>query len=69
MPEALSDVKNDVMSFLSARLGEATTGAAIASICGTVTAMANGSMTWQTALPVLVGAIIAIFYPETKPNA
>ena len=57
------------MSYVASRLGEATTGAAVASILGSVVAVLNGSMTWQSALPVLVGALVGIFYPETKPSA
>lgn len=41
-----------------------TTIAGLASLAGIVEAVLSGHMTWQSAVPVVIGAIVAIAIPD-----
>lgn len=41
-----------------------TTIAGLATLAGTAEAMLSGHMTWQAAIPVAIGAIVAIVIPD-----
>jgi hypothetical protein len=45
-------------------LGQSTTGAGFAALLGVAGAVASGQMTWQQAVPVAVGALVALVWPE-----
>ena len=43
---------------------QATTGTGISTLAGTVVAMAVGQLSWQSAVPLLVGDVLAVVWPE-----
>lgn len=47
------------------RINELSTSHGAAVIGGAVMAYLTGSITWQAAVPTIVGGLIAIFWPET----
>ena len=46
--------------------GQATTGAGIAGILGTLSAVAAGQLTLQHAAPLLVAGVVGLVWPENK---
>ena len=46
-----------------------TTIAGLASLAGIVEAVLSGHMTWQAAIPVAVGAVVAIAIPDNTALA
>jgi uncharacterized membrane protein YfcA len=46
-------------------LGQSTTGAGIATLLGALAAIASGSITWQQALPIAIGGVIGVIWPES----
>jgi hypothetical protein len=53
------------MNALQSWLGQKTTIAGLATILGTISAALTGQMTWQAAIPVMIGAVVAAVMPET----
>ena len=53
-----------VITWCGQRLGEITTAQGLAALLGTLSAVLLGQMTWQHAVPLLVGAVIGILWPE-----
>ncbi len=52
------------MTALLAYLRQPTSIAGIAAMCGVLIGFLSGNTSWQGALPVIVGAIVAIALPE-----
>lgn len=50
-------------------LGQATTGAGFATILAVASSWASGSLSWQQALPLLVGGLAGIIWPENPKLA
>jgi hypothetical protein len=55
------------MASIISWLRQTTTGAGFSALIGTVVAMASGQLAWQAALPLIVGGVLAIAWPE-KPG-
>lgn len=45
-------------------LGQSTTGTGIAAILASLGAVASGALTWQQALPLAIGGLAGIIWPE-----
>jgi hypothetical protein len=54
---------------MKAWLGQSTTGQGIGGMLGILAAVSSGQMTWQAAIPLLVGAVILIIWPQNKSLA
>lgn len=44
--------------------GQATTGAGFATLLGAASSVASGTVTWQHALPLIVGGVVGLVWPE-----
>ncbi len=44
--------------------GQPTTVAGLATLCGTVEAVLTGHLTWQAAVPLVVGALVSVVLPD-----
>lgn len=44
--------------------GQATTGAGFATLLGAASSIASGAVTWQHALPLIVGGVVGLVWPE-----
>lgn len=44
--------------------GQATTGAGFATLLGAASSVASGAVTWQHALPLIVGGVVGLVWPE-----
>ncbi len=53
---------NKIMAFFKAPLNQA----ALAGMLGTAVAVMQGQMTWQAAVPVAVGAVVAMVIPDNS---
>jgi hypothetical protein len=49
---------------LSKFVGQPTTIAGLATLCGTAEAILTGHLTWQAAIPLVVGAMVGIVVPD-----
>lgn len=49
---------------LSDWFGQATTGAGFATLLGAASSIASGAVTWQHALPLIVGGVVGLVWPE-----
>ena len=49
---------------LSDWFGQTTTGAGFATLLGAASSVASGSVTWQHALPLIVGGVVGLVWPE-----
>ena len=47
-------------------LGQPTTVAGLATLCGTAEAVLPGHLTWQAAVPLVVGALVGIVMPDNS---
>ena len=56
------------MNAFSAYLRQPTSIAGMSAIVGTVMGLMSGSLTWQAAVPLIVGSLVAIALPE-NPDA
>ncbi len=45
-------------------LGQSTTGTGIAAILASLGAVASGALTWQQALPLAIGGLAGVIWPE-----
>ncbi len=45
---------------------QSTTGAGVATLFACLGAVASGSMTWTQAIPLLVGGIVGVLWPENE---
>lgn len=45
-------------------IGQATTGAGVSTLLGLCAAALSGSLSWQQALPLAVGSLAALIWPE-----
>lgn len=43
-----------------------TTVAGIATLCGTAEAVLTGHLTWQAAVPLVVGALVGVIVPDNS---
>jgi len=50
-------------------LGQSTTGTGIAAILASLGAVAGGSMTWQQALPLAIGGLAGVIWPEQSGHS
>ena len=50
-------------------LGQPTTIAGLATLCGTGEAILTGHLTWQAAIPLVVGALVGIVVPDNTALA
>lgn len=48
-------------------IGQVTTGHGCMILAPTLLAVADGTMTWQTAIPLLVAGVIGLAWPENAP--
>lgn len=46
-------------------LGQSTTGTGIAAILASLGAVASGTLTWQQALPLAIGGLAGVIWPES----
>ncbi len=44
--------------------GQATTGAGFATLLGAASSIASGTVSWQHALPLIVGGVVGLVWPE-----
>lgn len=52
-----------VLNSVAAWLRQTSTIVGIASICGAVSALATSQITWPAAVPIIVGAVVAMALP------
>ncbi len=45
-------------------LGQSTTGAGFATLIATVGSVATGTLSWQHAVPLVVGGLVGLIWPE-----
>ena len=50
-------------------LGQPTTIAGLATLCGTGEAILTGHLTWQAAIPLAIGALVGIAIPDNTALA
>jgi hypothetical protein len=53
---------SDILRFFKAPLNQA----ALAGMVGTAAAVLGGQMTWQAAVPVVAGAVVALIVPDNS---
>lgn len=46
-------------------LGQSTTGTGIATILASLGAVASGTLSWQQALPLAIGGLAGVIWPES----
>ena len=51
---------------LNSWLGQSTTGAGFATLLATAGSVAAGSLSWQSAVPLLVGGLVGLIWPENS---
>ncbi len=47
-------------------LGQVTTGTGFATVLAAIGAMASGALDWRQAVPVLVGGVAGVIWPENR---
>ena len=65
--KAVMSVFSTIGAYLAKRLGEASTINGLAAAVGAGVGLATGVVTWPLAIPMLVGAAVAILIPQ-NPN-